>query len=37
MGFNRPAFAIPQLIGMSRDYGSIFNLAMLARALADNL
>jgi hypothetical protein len=37
MGFDRPSFAVPQLIGMSRDYGSVFNFAMLAWALADNL
>jgi hypothetical protein len=37
MGFDRPAFAVPQLIRMSRDYGSVFNLAMLARTLANNL
>jgi hypothetical protein len=37
MGFDRPAFAVSQLIGMSRDYGSVFNLTMLARALANNL
>jgi hypothetical protein len=37
MGFNRPAFAVPQLVRMSRDYGFVFNFAMLAGALADNL
>jgi hypothetical protein len=37
MGFDRPAFTVTQLIGMSRDYSSVFNLTMLAGALANNL
>jgi hypothetical protein len=36
VGFDRPAFAVPQLIGMCRDYRSVLYAAMLAWALADN-